>query len=353
MHVRCSVDSRYYKGYYKNHRKSSNGGIRRISIIRRLGGDTTLTNERAWRRNVLKKAFIYSATVLSIIVLYSHGAPAYAKHANAYPNPEMNMQVSMAGVTPDNEVRVQKFWARAQKEDYKSAEELQAQNRREIRKGQIYAKLMHGDHKVKAVALTFDDGPHPNYTPKLLAILKKYNVKATFFVIGKMVEQYPELIRAEDADGHLVANHTFHHVNLNHVPLDEISLEWQACNDAVKAVLGKEMTFCRPPGGDYDPDVITAAMDTGLTTVLWTDDPGDYASPGDKVITRRVLDRIGNGGIILLHDGVQQTVDVLPQIIESIQKRGYRFETVEEMDKRVHPQPRQLIRKDTKVVSHK
>lgn len=273
---------------------------------------------------------------LSVTIAFSLSDCIFAKNIVAKPNPETNAQLTLAGVTPNNVDRVDKFWARAQKEDYKSPQELKAQNERELRKGQIYSKLMHGNPKVKTIALTFDDGPHPTYTPQLLAILKKYNIKATFFVIGKMVEQYPELVRAEDAAGNLVANHTYHHVNLNHVPLDEIALEWEACNAAVKSVIKKDMGYCRPPGGDYDVDVITAAMDSGLTTVLWTDDPGDYASPGDKVIKTRVLDRIGNGGIILLHDGVQQTVDVLPQIIESLQKRGFKFQTAEEMDTSLH-----------------
>jgi peptidoglycan/xylan/chitin deacetylase (PgdA/CDA1 family) len=277
----------------------------------------------------MKKVFPYMilAALLSMLSVWASAAQ---------PDPEKNPQKTLMGVNPNSVQRVEQFWARAQIEDYKSPQELQAQNAREIRKGQYFSKLMHGQTRVKTVALTFDDGPHPQYTPQLLAILKKYNVKATFFVIGKMVEQYPELVRKEDAAGHLVANHTYHHVNLNHVPLDEIALEWRACNEVVKPLIGKEMGYCRPPGGDYDPNVITAAMDENLTTVLWTDDPGDYASPGDKVIEKRVLDRIQNGGIILLHDGVQQTVDVLPQIIEALQKRGFKFQTAEEMDRAVH-----------------
>jgi peptidoglycan/xylan/chitin deacetylase (PgdA/CDA1 family) len=252
--------------------------------------------------------------------------------APAQPNPETSPSLLSAGVSAGNAARIEKFWARAEKEDYKSPQELQAQHARELRKGLRYAKLMHGDPRAKTVALTFDDGPHPQYTPQLLAILNKYHVKATFFVIGKMVEQYPDLLRDEAADGHQLGNHTYHHVNLTHVPLDEIALEWKACNAAVASILHQEVRYCRPPGGDYDPDVITAAMDAGLTTVLWTDDPADYASPGETRIRRRVLDRISNGGIILLHDGVQQTVDVLPQIIESLQRRGFRFVTVAEMD---------------------
>lgn len=286
------------------------------------------------------KKYIITAVLVTIALLCSLGAHLYAKNTVNQSNPEINPELTMAGVTSDNTIRVEKFWARAQQENYKSPQELIAQNTQEIRKGQIYSKLMHGNPNIKTVALTFDDGPHPAFTPKLLAILRKYNIKATFFVIGKMVEQYPDLIKAEDADENLVGNHTYHHVNLNHVPLDEIALEWQACNTAVKSIIHKEMTYCRPPGGDYDSDVITAAMDSGLKTVLWTDDPGDYASPGDKVIQSRVLNRISNGGIILLHDGVQQTVDVLPQIIETMQKKGYRFQTAEEMDKSFRSTPR-------------
>lgn len=179
-------------------------------------------------------------------------------------------------------------------------------------------------------------GRHPTFTPQLLSILRKYKVRATFFVIGKMVEQYPDLVNAEDAAGHLVGNHSYHHVNLSHIPIDDIALEWQACNAAVDVALHKETRYCRPPGGDYDPDVIAAAMDVGLTTVLWTDDPADYASPGDKVIEKRVLNGISNGGIILLHDGARQTVDILPQIIESLQKRGFKFQTADEMYTSLH-----------------
>lgn len=226
---------------------------------------------------------------------------------------------------------VQQYWERAKQEEYKSPEELQAQNAREIRKGQFYRKLIRGDPNTKTVALTFDDGPHPQFTPQILAILKRYNVRATFFVVGKMAARYPELVRQEAAAGNLVGNHTYDHVNLTRIPVAMVEQQWQKGSDVIKRILGKPPAFCRPPGGDYDKDVINSAAAHGLTTVLWTDDPGDYARPGDKVIAERVLRRIDNGGIVLLHDGVQQTIDVLPQIIESLQKRGFRFVTVAEM----------------------
>ncbi len=235
------------------------------------------------------------------------------------------------GAQPEAQARVDKFWARAQQEIYKSPEELLAQRNREVRQGLPYPKLMRGNPRVRAVALTFDDGPHPQYTPQLLAVLAKYDVKATFFVIGHMAEAYPDMIKAEHAAGHCVGNHTYHHVNLTKIPEDEVETEWQACNFVVKSILGLEMAFCRPPGGDYDGAVILAARDVGLTTVLWTDDPGDYAEPGSKVIEKRTLGLIDSGAIILLHDGIQQTIDVLPQIIETTKARGLKFVTVEEM----------------------
>jgi peptidoglycan/xylan/chitin deacetylase (PgdA/CDA1 family) len=236
-----------------------------------------------------------------------------------------------------NGKRLDAFWARAQQEVYKSADELAAQRARELRKGLRYDELWRGDPQTPVVALTFDDGPHPDFTPKLLDILKRENVKATFFVVGRMAEQYPQLIRAERAAGHVVGNHTYHHVNLTKIPIDEIATEWQACQDVVQSITGGTMRFCRPPGGDYDGDVITAAMALGLTTVLWTDDPGDYASPGDRTIDRRVLGAISSGGIVLLHDGVQQTLDILPGLIASLKRRGFRFETVEQMKAGLRP----------------
>jgi len=236
-----------------------------------------------------------------------------------------------AATAAGNNGRVDAFWAKAKQEVYRSADELKAQRARELRKGLRYDELAHGNPRLRTIALTFDDGPHPQFTLQLLKILKQYDVTATFFVVGQMAEKHPELIRAEHTAGHVVGNHTCHHVNLTKIPVLEIATEWQACEDVIRSITGETMRFARPPGGDYDDDVIRAAMGLGLTTVLWTDDPGDYASPGDMVIRHRVLRRVGNGGIILLHDGVQQTVDVLPQLLDYLKSRGYQFVTVEEM----------------------
>ncbi len=227
--------------------------------------------------------------------------------------------------------REDSFWKRAQQEVYRSPEELYAQDVRERRRGQFLPKLVRGNRSQKLFALTFDDGPHPIYTLKLLQVLKKANVKATFFVVGKMVEKQPDLLKAIDNAGMEIGNHTFSHVNLTKIPVKDIETEYRANNDIVTKVIGKSMMFCRPPGGDYDADVINAATSAGLTTVLWTDDPGDYANPSNNKLKKRTLARLSNGGILLLHDGIKGTLLVLPQIIAYAKKQGFRFVTVTEL----------------------
>lgn len=229
------------------------------------------------------------------------------------------------------EQRKDPFWQRALQETYRSPEELQAQDARERRRGQPLTKIMRGDPTKPTLALTFDDGPHPDLTLKLLDILKREKIKATFFVIGKMVEKNPDLLRAIAKGGHCIGNHTFSHVTLTKIPVPDIQIEYRATNDLIGQILKRTVRFCRPPGGDYDADVIQAATACGLTTVLWTDDPGDYANPGTNVIEERTLAKMANGGIILLHDGVQETLDVLPQIIEYAKKRGFKFVTMDEL----------------------
>ncbi len=223
------------------------------------------------------------------------------------------------------------FWRRAEVEIYRSPEELIAQDARETRRGNKLPKLMRGNPYKKLLALTFDDGPHHIYTNLLLNILQREQVKATFFVIGKMVERYPNLLKSIDAAGMDIGNHTFSHVTLTKIPEQDAEIEYRANNDLVKKVIGKTMRFCRPPGGDYDAEVIEASTHCGLTTVLWTDDPGDYANPGQAKIEERVLAKITNGGIILLHDGVAETLNVLPQIIAYGKKKGFQFVTVSEL----------------------
>lgn len=223
------------------------------------------------------------------------------------------------------------LWQRANKEVYATVKELDIQKTIEREKKLLLPALRRGRTDDKTVALTFDDGPHPDYTPKLLEILRKENVKATFFVIGFMVEKYPELAKAIHDDGHLLASHTFSHVNLTTIKPEEIDTELVAADEIIRRATGKPTRFYRPPGGRYNDAVIAAGTALGMTAALWTDDPGDYANPGDQIIVDRTLKALSNGGIILMHDGGAQTLEILPELIQSIKKRGYSFVRVDEM----------------------
>lgn len=192
-------------------------------------------------------------------------------------------------------------------------------------------KVIADSYQPKTIALTFDDGPHGARTMQLLALLRQLDVKATFFVVGKMVVRNPWLVREEIAEGHEVGNHTFNHPNLDQLTEAQISQEYRACSDAIQWATGTRPKFCRPPGGRFDTDVLKAATDEGLWTVLWTDDPGDFAKPDPKVLIERIDYQMKNGGILLLHDGVPQTMHILPVLVEGLRRRGYHFVTCSQL----------------------
>jgi peptidoglycan/xylan/chitin deacetylase (PgdA/CDA1 family) len=192
-------------------------------------------------------------------------------------------------------------------------------------------RLVRGDPRLKEIALTFDDGPHPPFTARLLDLLRQLNVRATFFLVGKKVVKDPDDVARMVREGHDVANHTYDHINLSRVPADLVQTEIRLDNDAIRRACGIQPVLFRPPGGHHEPSVLTAVEHTKMTIVLWTDDPADYAKPGADVIEARLLKHVHNGAIILLHDGVQQTADILPDFVARMRREGYRFVTVSEM----------------------
>ena len=140
------------------------------------------------------------------------------------------------------------------------------------------------------------------------------------------------LVRAIDAEGHTVANHTFYHNNLTSLPPENVYREWRLCNEAVERVTGKKPRFARPPGGRYNTFVAERANEEGLRIVLWTNNPGDYAASLDgPSLARKVLSRAKEGDIVLLHVGVAPTIDALPEIIDGYRRKGFSFVTVDEM----------------------
>lgn len=194
-----------------------------------------------------------------------------------------------------------------------------------------FAKLVRGNPRTRTVALTFDDGPHPLLTERLLEILRQQKVKATFFVVGKMVERRPDLVKLEAADGHEVASHTYNHFRLPTLSASLIEQELRAGSTAIQRVLGTAPRFYRPPGGEYNDLVVEMTKRLGMTMVLWTADPADFAYPPPQVIEKRILEKVENGGIILLHDGIPQTMMMLPDLIHRLRAKGYKFVTCTEM----------------------
>jgi peptidoglycan/xylan/chitin deacetylase (PgdA/CDA1 family) len=199
--------------------------------------------------------------------------------------------------------------------------------------------LFHGAPTRREIALTFDDGPNPFYTPAVLAILKRYRVQATFFCLGILVARYPQLVQQEHAAGHVVGDHSWSHPQLPLLTPSQILWQIRTAADTIQQVIEVRPTFFRPPYGDYDSQVLTQANRLGLTIVLWNDDPRDWSWPGTTGIISGVLTQAGNGSIILLHDGGgdrSQTVAALPTIIESLQRQGFRLVTLQQMVDEVH-----------------
>ncbi|RYG41901.1 polysaccharide deacetylase family protein, partial [bacterium] len=191
--------------------------------------------------------------------------------------------------------------------------------------------LRRGVGTAKRITLTFDDGPHPAYTPKLLDMLKAKGVKASFFVIGHMADKYPDLVKRASREGHEIANHTYSHVTLTKIPPPEVEVEYQANNDVILRLTGKAARYCRPPGGDHNNEVLRRAGALGLTTVLWTDDPGDYNNPSDGILFGRETKALSPGGIVLLHDGSRTTLDTLEAFIDAARAEGYEFVSLDEI----------------------
>lgn len=201
--------------------------------------------------------------------------------------------------------------------------------------GKVYAKAAPSE---KAIALTFDDGPNEPYTSQILDILNSYGVKATFFAVGKNVEYYPEVAQRIVAEGHVLGNHTYTHKALTEFDPPDYS-ELDKTQKAIYEVTGVKPHLFRPPYGRKTPWELEYVKKKGMLTITWSDSAKDPPQPPSYIIEKRVLQRVRPGTIILLHDGNgtkhgadrSQTVAALPNIIESLQARGFTFVTVPEL----------------------
>ncbi|HUS26257.1 MAG TPA: polysaccharide deacetylase family protein [Nevskiaceae bacterium] len=175
------------------------------------------------------------------------------------------------------------------------------------------------------VRLTFDDGPGA-HTEQVLDILSRYNVHATFYVIGRNVQRYPTTMQRIVREGHQVGNHSFSHADLSRLSRTGIMQELTNTQQAIQAACGVTPTAFRPPYGALNQTVREVASSMGMSIDLWSVDPRDWAQPGSSVITQRVLGADSAGSVILLHVLYQQTIDALPAIIEGIRAQGYTLE---------------------------
>ncbi|MFI9050444.1 polysaccharide deacetylase family protein [Streptomyces sp. NPDC053427] len=198
--------------------------------------------------------------------------------------------------------------------------------------------------KAKCVALTFDAGPSEN-TNRLLDILKKEKVHATFFMLGKNhVAERPAEVKRIDAEGHELANHTWSHKILTDIEPGEAKRELSRVQDAVKKITGKTPRLMRPPQGRTDENVSRVSKELGLAQVLWSVTAKDYQTTDSALITKRVLDQTERDGIILLHDIYKGTVPAVPGIIEQLKKRGYTIVTVSQLLSPAKPEPGMVYR---------
>lgn len=180
----------------------------------------------------------------------------------------------------------------------------------------------------KLVAITFDDGPNNDYTRMLLSGLKERGVKATFFLLGKEVVKYPEIVAEIHADGHLIGTHSYEHVNLKNL-CDEAAIEQvDKTNEAIHAITGEYPEYIRPPFGSWKCNL---DYETKMIEVLWDIDPLDWKTNNSDVIAKRVTDKVTENDIILLHDASESSVLAAFKIIDQLEKEGYTFVTVDEI----------------------
>ncbi|MEI8292771.1 MAG: polysaccharide deacetylase family protein [bacterium] len=184
----------------------------------------------------------------------------------------------------------------------------------------------------QTVAMTFDDGPHPKLTLKLLDILKERGIKATFFVIGKNVAEFPEVAKRIVDEGHEIANHSWTHPQLTKLSPSGFATEISQTNDAIEKATGVRPTLMRPPYGAINANLTKRLNEEyGLTVVLWSVDPLDWKIRNAEHVSSQIIKNAAPGAIILSHDIHASTIDAMPAALDALQSKGYKFATVSEL----------------------
>ena len=196
------------------------------------------------------------------------------------------------------------------------------------------ATVYSGRSDEMCVALTFDDGPKPGVTEPLLDVLTSAHVSATFFVIGRHIQEYPQLARTIAAAGMEIDNHSYTHRSLTAISKRDAEQEILETQAAVLAITGTMPRYIRPPGGNWNNSVASTARQWGLTPCMWSVDVFDAEIIGAQKVAETVLSQVKPGSIVLMHNGKVSTVQALPNILRVLRSRGYRFVTVDELARR-------------------
>jgi peptidoglycan/xylan/chitin deacetylase (PgdA/CDA1 family) len=186
----------------------------------------------------------------------------------------------------------------------------------------------------RVIALTFDDGPWPGQTERVLDILKNDGVRATFFMLGIRARIAPDLAKRVVAEGHSVGNHTQSHAQLRRVSPGVVRAQMEGGRGSIEAATGVKTVWFRAPGGEVSPVVMAEAQALGERVIRWDVDPADWRKPPAPAIVGRVVGGLRPGAVVLLHDGGgdrNQTIAALPEIIRIAREQGYRFVTLDEM----------------------
>ena len=184
------------------------------------------------------------------------------------------------------------------------------------------------------LALTFDDGPSGRFTARLLDGLAERGVKATFFLCGYRIDQYPELTARIAAEGHEIGTHGNRHEFFTQLSVEGVCADLAAASEKIRAATGREPTLLRPPGGLYDAKILRQTVCSELPVVLWSVDPEDWRCTDSDTVTRHIVGAASAGDIILMHDMSDSSVDAALRVIDTLQADGYTFLTVSELAER-------------------
>lgn len=183
----------------------------------------------------------------------------------------------------------------------------------------------------KLLSISFDAAWGAEDTMQLIEILDQYQVKATFFVVGTWVDEFPDAVKALSDAGHEIMNHSNKHPHMTQISKEKMKEEVEECNRKIEAITGKKPHLFRAPYGDYNNDVVQAVRECGCFTIQWSVDSLDWKDLSAAEITKRVTDKVAPGAIVLFHNAALHTPEALPAILEKIQGDGYTFVPISEL----------------------